>query len=143
VLGVGESKAEKYGKLFVEEIHQFLRNHPIEKIDLPKASYFPPPESDTALATFRLFKQGQSPEQIAESRKLATTTIMSHLEVYIANGEIKDISKFVSEGKIPLIQAAFEKLGDAILSPIMEALGKENFTYDELKIVRAWGYANR
>ena len=68
---------------------------------------------------------------------------MSHLEIYIANGEITDISGFVTEEKIPKIKAAFEKHGDAVLSPVMETLGKENFTYDELKVVRAWVHTHR
>ncbi len=142
VLGVGESKAVKYGKLFIEEVHGFLRDHPIEKLDLPKAKYIPPPQSETALATYRLFKQGQTPTEIAKSRELAVTTIMTHLEVYIASGEITDISAFVAKEKIPLIQAALEKHGSAVLYPVMEALGKEKFTYDELKVVRAWGNAS-
>ena len=141
VLGVGESKADKYGKLFIEEVHKFLRDHPIEKLDLPKVSYIPPIESETSLVSLRLYKQGQTPLQIAESRKLAVTTIMSHLEIYIANGEIADISGFVADEKIPRIKAAFAKHGDAVLSPVMEALGKGNFTYDELKVVRAWLFA--
>jgi ATP-dependent DNA helicase RecQ len=141
VSGVSETKSDKYGKLFIEEIHRFLRDHPIEKINLPKASYIPPSESTTALTTYRLFKQGQTAQEIAESRNLAITTIMSHLEIYIANGEITDISGFVADEKIPKIKAAFEKYGDAVLSPVMEALGKENFTYDELKVVRAFSYS--
>ena len=143
VSGVSETKASKYGKLFLEETHRFLREHPVEKLDLPKASYIPPSESPTSLITYRLYKQGMMPEQIAKSREIAITTIISHLEVYIANGEITDISGFVADEKISKIKAAFEKHGDAVLSPVMEALGKENFTYDELKVVRAWVYAHR
>ncbi|MEP7234641.1 MAG: DNA helicase RecQ [Ignavibacteriota bacterium] len=142
VLGVGESKADKYGKLFVEEVHAFLREHPIEKIDLPKGHYIPPVESQTSLASYRLYKQGQSPAEIAKSRDVAISTIMTHLEVYIASGEITDISQFVSAEKIPLIQGSLEKHGDAVLYPIMEELGKDKFTYDELKVVRAFLNAN-
>ena len=141
VLGVGESKADKYGKLFLEEIAAYLREHPIAKLDIPKGHYIAPSESDTSLASYRLYKQGQTPEQIAKSRNIVVSTVMTHLEVYIASGEITDISAFVAEEKIPLIQAALEKYGDAVLYPAMEALGKEKFTYDELKVVRAWVYA--
>ena len=140
VLGVGESKADKYGKLFIEEVGQFLRNHQIEKLDLPKASYVPPPESETSMITYRLYKQGKTAAEIGLERKISLTTIMTHLEVYIASGKIDDISAFVSEEKIEPIQAAFAKVGDAVLAPVMEYLGKENFTYDELRVVRAWGY---
>jgi len=143
VLGVGESKAKKYGKLFVEEVHGFLREHPIQKINLPKATYITPPESPTSLITHRLYKQGMLPEDIAKSRDISITTVIGHLEIYIAAGEISDISGFVANEKIPLIQAAIEKYGDAVLSPVIEALGKERFTYDELKVVRAWGYAQK
>jgi ATP-dependent DNA helicase RecQ len=141
VLGVGESKANKYGKLFIEEVHAFLREHQVAKLDLPKASYIPLQESDTSKMTFRLYKQGKTAAEIAAERSVSLSTIMAHLEVYIAKGEIPIISKFVSADKIPRIQTAFEKYGDAILTPVMDELGKELYTYDELRVVRAWTYA--
>lgn len=144
VLGVGESKADKYGKLFIEEVHLFLLNHPalaqkVHNESLPKARYVPPPETETSMITFRLYKQGKTAEEIGLERKISLATIMTHLEVYIASGEISDISAFVAEEKIAPIQAAFAKIGDAVLAPVMEHLGKEKFTYDELRVVRAWG----
>ena len=117
--------------------------HPIEKIDLPKASYIPPPESETSRVTYRLYKQGKTPVEIAAERKISLSTVMTHLEVYIANSEITFISKFVSPDKIAPIQAAFEKYGDAVLSPVMDALGKEKFSYDDLRMVRAWDYVKK
>ncbi|MDP4220011.1 MAG: DNA helicase RecQ [Bacteroidota bacterium] len=143
VLGVGESKADKYGKLFLEEIAAYQREHSITKLNLPKASYIPPPESQTTLASFRLYKQGMSAADISSERKISLTSVMAHLEVYIASKEITDISAFVSEQKIAPIKAAFEKYGDAVLSPVMDALGKDGFTYEELRVVRAFLFAGR
>jgi ATP-dependent DNA helicase RecQ len=143
VLGVGESKADKYGKLFIEEVHAYLRDHPIEKIDLPKASYIPPPESETSRVTYRLYKQGKTAAEIAAERMITVSTVMTHLEVYIANSEITFISKFITPEKIAPIQAALKKYGDAVLSPIMDALGKDKYTYEDLRVVRAWEYSQK
>ena len=143
VLGVGESKADKYGKLFIEEIAAYLREHAIAKLDLPRTPYIPPIPGDTSLATLRLFRQGQSPAEIAASRGLSVSTVIIHLEAHIACGEITDISRLVPKDKIAPIKAAFEKYGNEILSPVMEALGKEKFTFDELRVVRAYLFAQR
>ncbi|MEI8134807.1 MAG: DNA helicase RecQ [bacterium] len=141
VLGVSESKSKKYGKLFIEEIHAYLREHQALPRKTVVADYIPPKPAITSSATLRLFRQGQSPVDIAESRGLTLSTVIIHLEAHIASGEISDITRFVQAEKIPRIQAAFRSLGTATLAPIKQNLG-ESYTYEELRAVRAWDFAN-
>ena len=46
------------------------------------------PRVSTYVQTYTLFRQGKTPQQIADERHLALSTILSHLAVYVSSGQI-------------------------------------------------------
>ncbi|MEK7496315.1 MAG: helix-turn-helix domain-containing protein [Patescibacteria group bacterium] len=90
--------------------------------------------------TFDLWQEGKTIAQIAESRSMVPSTIMSHLEKLSASGKINKTDfyreftpkLFTNEAEI---KAAFHALDTTKLAPVLERL-KGEFTYDELRLVR-------
>lgn len=136
--GVGEVKKKHYASAFVAVINEFVK--PLEKVGDP---YIPPAIPSTAGLTKSLFQKGHSLKEIAEIRGLATSTIATHLEGFIAEGEVDDIDRLIDASKIEAIREAFKKVGSMnSLSPVMAILDKEKFGYEDLRFVRAFDYAN-
>jgi ATP-dependent DNA helicase RecQ len=144
VHGIGDAKARTYGPAFLAEIEAYVAEHPelsatTRPIQQRERTRRPTPmkRSGTVDETLALFNDGLAPEQIARQRKLSRGTISAHLEELVAGGQITAIDRLVDADKVASIVGAFEQHGGGGLRPVMEALG-EGFTYDELKLVRAW-----
>lgn len=82
ISGVGNKKWEQYGQAFVNEIQAFLR----DKQKNARPAY---------VKTFRLYKQGLSPEVIAAQSGLSVVTVYSHLATLFEKGEQVDIEQYV------------------------------------------------
>lgn len=90
--------------------------------------------------TWALWKQGNSPEEIADIRGLAKGTIISHLEELFMQKKIgaREFNKLAPEKlleSLPEIKLIFKELGSAKLAPIFEKL-KGKFSYEDLRIAR-------
>ncbi len=125
--GFNEYKLNKYGDYFISEIRAFSQDQKLP-IAIPK---------QTHIATLQLYQQGLKIEEIAKQRGLATSTIASHLSELIELNQPIKINDFVNSQKQKMIIQAIEKLSYEKLTPIKEELG-ENYTYDEIRLVRAW-----
>lgn len=118
VSGVGETKALKYGKEFVETIRKELK---IKK-----------GKGESYTETLLLLDQHRSIEEIATARNLKPITIYSHIAHLIAIGQFSDWQRFISERELDLIRDAWYKNGKTDeLKPIFETL---NGTTDYGKI---------
>ena len=71
--------------------------------------------------------------QIAEVRKLSTTTIEGHLAYYVGTGEIP-VNKFVSQEKTDLIVNHFEGKDELKIGPVKESLG-EKVSWGDIRFV--------
>ncbi len=138
VKGIGESRAANYGEKLLElialnadEDKKYLIKTEIEreKISRPKKV-----ESSTELESFRLFKLGLSPDEIASQRGIVLSTVLNHLTKLIKNGHDIDISRLVDENERNEILNAIEKVGSERLKPIKEIVSEE-ITYDSIKII--------
>ena len=88
----------------------------------------------TVQVSYDLYKQGKTPEQIAEERQLKVETILSHLSTYVANGELA-VTDFVPKERVEVIGAYLDAHPDvAGLSAVREAIG-EDYSYGEIKMV--------
>ncbi len=139
ISGVGERKLKKYGEVFLKEIAGYCEQHHI----LPKQSAHKYAESSarqekslTAQTTLDLFEQHHTIHEIAQKRGLALSTIVSHLEKLIMDGEDISIDSFVDVEKQRHIQLAFKEVGMQALSPVKEKLG-DAYSYEEIRLVRA------
>ncbi len=137
ISGFGEVKINRYGAAFLEVIQAFAAKHGIpsrisrastrRKQTSSKATV-----SDTKKESLRLFQEGNTVEQVAETRNLQSSTIFSHLSYYVEKGDIEATS-LVAANKLPLIEAAIQEHGDIALKPLKEALG-DGISYGEIRI---------
>jgi hypothetical protein len=135
VKGMGKRKSEKFGEELLEIITFYCEKENIAPVvdSLIEKKAPKKIKEDTKKISFDLFKEGKSVSQIAEERKLNTTTIESHLAYYVGKGEIP-VTNFVSQEMTDLISRHFEGSEDLKLGPVKEVLG-ESVTWSELRFV--------
>lgn len=122
--GVGKTKLENYGDLFIKAIITFQKEKPIKKKK----------EATTYKETLILFQNGLTAEEIALKRNLGTATIISHLAKLYSDGNEIDLSSFVTEDEISKIKEAQIKLEFPIaLKPYFDYL-EEQISYDKIRI---------
>jgi len=140
ISGVGEKKLREFGAPFLAEIAQHLQAHPRQIF--ADDSFVAPAQADasdlndSATITSRLFRGGQSVEQIAQNRKLVASTIYGHLAEAAGHGEPIDLRRFFTPEEQARVAAAFAKMGFGSLGPVFESLGGA-FDYGRLRIYRA------
>ena len=125
--GVNEYKARQYGDRFIAEILEFNQQHKLP-VSLP---------SKSQMATLQLHQQGLSIAEIAQQRGFAVSTIENHLSELMEMNQPVALNKLVQPNKQQMIIKTIEQVGDETLKTIKEALG-EDYSYDEIKLVRGW-----
>jgi len=139
ISGVGERKLAEFGKIFLGEIASFLQTNPRQIFAEESFEPAPPPKprmNDTVRDTLRLFRAGQSVNDIASRRKLVTSTIYGHLATAVEAGERIDLAQFFSAAEQEQIAAAFAKGGFGNLTGVHEMLGGK-FDFGALRVFRA------
>lgn len=141
ISGVGERKLAEFGKTFMGEIARHLETYPRQAFSEPilaPASAPPakPRLNDTARETLKLFRSGQSVEDIASRRQLATSTIYGHLATAIETGENLDLAQFFDTAELQTISAAFAKCGFGNLTGVHQMLGARH-DFGALRVYRA------
>ena len=135
---MGPKKINQFGKIILEMVYDYRVS-----IGLPvpeEFSFDDEPKSpnklkgqNSKLLTFDMFSSGETIEQIAQKRGMATSTIYSHLSHFIGTGDIP-LSKLVPMGKAQAIIKHFENSVDNNLSSAKKALGDE-YSYEEIRCV--------
>jgi ATP-dependent DNA helicase RecQ len=92
--------------------------------------------SKTMMETYALYRQGISIADIATRRECTARTIEGHLADCVRAGLDVDISQFVPENEMVLIQKAIAQHGSEMLRPIRDAL-PESITYAMIRFVIA------
>jgi ATP-dependent DNA helicase RecQ len=92
--------------------------------------------NDTVRDTLRLFRAGQSVNDIATRRNFVTGTIYGHLATAIEAGEKIDLAQFFSPAEQEQIAAAFAKCGFGNLTGVHETL-HGRFDFGALRVFRA------
>jgi len=130
ISGVGQRKMEVYGDEFIAEIMSFMGS----KIKKTK-------KKDTVLVTYDMYKTGLSVEEISIKRKLAPTTIYSHIAKLYSKGKAIDIFDFVSKSEVEAVRKAKIKLDSpTALRPYFEYF---NDDMDYFKIRLALSVVNK
>ena len=155
ISGVGDTKLKEFGGLFLTTIRDYCRLHDLED----KLAQNPMPRTvrrrsergstpnanggtQTLEETRKLARQGMSLSEIAEHRQLSKNTVIGHVERLIRTGERTGIANLLPpQPRIDAIKSAFDLHGYNLLSPVREFLGEE-YTYDELRLVRAYLNSN-
>ena len=139
ISGMGERKLRRYGDAFLQEIVNYCKLHNIEPKPLLRKrpeSLIKQPKTSTVQTTLDLYKQRLTMREIAQKRDMAVSTIASHLEKLILDGEDISVDSLVEPEKQQHIKQALEELGMQTLSPVKEKLG-DGYSYEEVRLVRA------
>ncbi len=145
ISGVGDAKLERYGEDFIREIKKYRSDNPGIPVPEGRTADFVYPYADrpktkkkgeTVEETYEFFKKGLSPEDIAKLRNLAPSTIASHLEQLIRDGQDIDIDRLVDPAKRREIEEFFLSLGQWALGPVIEHFNGA-VSYEEARLVRA------
>src|SRR3989339_2311 len=129
VTGIGEFKADKYGKLFLDEIQNFFGEDPV-RIKKEKG--------DTQRMTFELYRQGKTVDQIAAERNLTSENIFSHLITLYESGQSVDLAQYVTESERKEIAATAKSLAvrNGSMKPIFDRCGGK-YDYSKIRIALA------
>ncbi|MBZ4044210.1 DNA helicase RecQ [Flavobacterium hibisci] len=123
--GVGKAKLEKYGSDFINAIIEFQKNK--------KTNTKSKKESNTYKATLELFQKGVSVQEIAETRSLGISTIISHLAKLYLDGAAIDASQFISDKEVEQLQKAQIELENPnALKPYFDHF-EERMGYDKIR----------
>lgn len=98
--GVGRKKMEEYGYQFIKEIIAFSKEKRVKKSV----------KGNTHLETLKLYNNGLNVDEISEARKLALSTINSHLVKLYEQGEAIDLSLLVSSADVDAVREAKLKI---------------------------------
>jgi ATP-dependent DNA helicase RecQ len=129
VSGVGDRKLQLFGKRFMEVIATFLTGQAREGTTL---------KGSTHLLTFELYQQGMTIDDIAEERKLSSSTIAMHLIYLAGNGYDVDLAALVDTADRLEIERAIARVGveNNALKPVYDAL-QGRYDYTRIRIVAA------
>lgn len=96
----GKVTLEKYGKEILELVHQYLSKNDVSSPSLPVATLpeKKEPKIKTREVSYRYFLEGMSISDIAKTRQLVESTVLSHLSSYVAEGKIT-LNQLVSTQK--------------------------------------------
>ena len=126
--GIGERKAESYGKLILDTLERFRTGARATPDPSKKIS----PEHETK----RLLAEGKTFEEIAAARKRQLSTVVNLVSTLVERGEIEFQPAWVDKNRRSVIEAACDQHGIEWLKPLKEALPPE-ITYDEIRLIVA------
>jgi ATP-dependent DNA helicase RecQ len=139
VSGVGESKLERYGTLFINEMNSFLKKNEDYTRKVEQKESMPSSTSTRAKAdepshklTFKLFRENKSIKDIAAAREMSTATIENHIIRSYEEGMETDWTIFFTDEEEYMIEEAVRKVGEKPLKPIKEELPEE-ISYFQIK----------
>ncbi|MGB5971969.1 MAG: RQC domain-containing protein, partial [Nodosilinea sp.] len=141
VSGVGSRKLAQYGETFTAAVRQFCADYGLESD--PGAGQRDRPArprrqsvGDTHRQTLDLHRQGLTVEEMAAQRGLKATTIASHLELLIRQGETVDVNQLVNAEQQRAIVDVLAEMENSSLSELRDRLGS-TFSYEDIRLVRA------
>ncbi len=140
--GVGARKLADYGAGFMGEIAAWLAEHPrmsFPPLESPVSAArpsSPPTPNGTAMVSLELWRTGKSVEEVAASRRLATSTIENHLAQAVETGMEIDVRRIYSESEEAEMRAALDGYAEEALKPVFEHLGGR-ISYGKLRLFRA------
>ena len=149
VSGVGERKYDKYGQRFIEKIMNYLNSNNINHIWISKAKSDISIEENknniegsknikekSYINTVEMLRVCGSLRKTAGERELTLTTIISHVEKYISEGnsiDFKiDFSDIFNEQDEEIVKGVIKNVGFNKLKAIKEQV-PSNISYDVIK----------
>lgn len=134
IRGIGQVKAERYGKAFLTAIQNFRAANPAFKPTAVEEQHVP---MSSHQLTYQLYAQKLPFAEIVQQRELTEETIFKHLCKAQEEGKSIDWRSLIpTELRKPILQA-LAKLGSQRLKPLKEALPNE-VSYVMIKAAIEW-----
>jgi ATP-dependent DNA helicase RecQ len=112
ISGVGIHKLSKYGDQFIKEIISYVKDTVAQGEKVKGATH---------LITFEHYKEGMTPEQIAEKRNINVVTVVSHLVSLYEQGKKVDLNQYITlEEKNKVFKAIKTLAVDDKLKPLYD-----------------------
>jgi ATP-dependent DNA helicase RecQ len=127
ITGIGERKAELYGRQIIEALKQFRAG---ARAAAPDKKITPSEE------TIQLIEEGKTLDEIATIRGRRRSTIISMVSDLVERGLVEFRQAWVEQDRQEKIEAAAAIVGLETLTPIKEALPPD-FAFDEIRLVVA------
>ena len=127
ISGVGRQKMQNYGYRFIKEIIAFSKEKREKKVRKKSSTY---------KETYELYKDGLSVEEISKKRKLAVTTIFSHLAKLYDMDKDVDLHNFVTKKELKAVKKAKGELKDPTLKAYYEHF-EESIDYWTIRLALA------
>jgi uncharacterized protein YpbB len=136
IKGIGQLKLKQYGEEILTMIKEYCDDRKItpERVEIPVTPK--KVKIDTGKVTLEMFRSGKTVTAIAAERQLVSSTIESHLALYVGLGEL-NINQFVPHDKLNKILKVFEEHPNTGLGEIKGILG-EDVTYSDLRFVQQY-----
>ena len=140
ISGVGDAKLREFSEPFLKVITEYMQANGctgnIQRVPVTAPKKRVRGITTSIRETKELVAQGLSLAEVAEHRGISETTIRSHLERFVQEGGKIDLEHLMpSDAKRHEIEAAFEEMGEARLTPVRDMLG-DDYTWEELAVVR-------
>lgn len=139
IKGIGERKAETYGKRFLEAIFNYAKENNLDLKANRQDKVLEETEKDekvkTHIITYNLYKSGKSLKEISTERQLTLVTIQEHIFKCLQENLDLNIDDFIQKSYEDKILEAIKAIGGNKLRPIKEALPEE---VDYMSIKAVW-----
>jgi len=106
-------------------------NHPSTEEKKPEKNA--PVKGSSQAESLRLFKEGNTIQQIAVMRQLTESTIGGHLATFVRTGEIGILELLTAE-RLNIILPVVMEVGGNAITPVKEILGND-YSYADIRIV--------
>lgn len=126
--GVGQKKLQDYGKPFLGEIQKYIVEQSGQGNKVKGSTY---------ILTLNFFRQGMSPEEIAEERGIHPTTVFSHLAVLYDKGEDVDIKQFIPDRDLDMIRELV-RVNPKIMPKEIFDLNEGSLSYHVIRLALSW-----
>jgi ATP-dependent DNA helicase RecQ len=127
IKGVGESKLQKYGELFLAEIRKYVDENNIQITDHKETPNISKKTDKipSHLVTWELYQTGVELAEIARQREITLNTVQNHIIQCALEGLGVDLDAFIPRQYEDLILQAIQKVGGEKLKPIKDELPSE------------------
>ena len=139
ISGFGEVKISKYGAQFLEVVQDYTEEHGLAsrmenaRQKRRRSTQSAQRVTNTKQASFDLFQEGKTVEEVAQVRGFAASTIYGHLLPYLADGQL-EVTQLIASDRAAAIREAVEVHGESSLKTLKTALD-DDISYEEIKVV--------
>ncbi|MYD93739.1 MAG: DNA helicase RecQ [Chloroflexi bacterium] len=142
ISGVGRVKLDEFADDFLTVIRDYAESRGLAERPKPpgrrRRDRATRRRGSTYRQTLDLLLSGLSISEVSRRRGITEGTIMSHLERLIADGESLPLERELPpRERLSRIEQAFADAKSWNLTPVRDLLG-DDFSYEELRLVRAW-----